>query len=244
MAAVSFFVLYYWSVYHFETHLSFLDSLFLQLFSEFELPSWLMVILGVIVLFNLLEMVSSRLCKIRNYNFTFLPLVFLLNTCEDCTPTYPSTNDWKGECDIDTYVPDTADYTVVFSIIEGVLPSFYPADSVNIVCHVTRWGSLPHPFIPDTCYWSTGVIATLVGTTDENGMVELNFPIGFYSSGDYFVLEGYLEKAGYNRELFSSDQRFYYFNHEWLPCNSYKLRIEKTRRVKISKLITKYNPSP
>ena len=251
MVAISFFALYYCSVYYFETHFSlyFLDSLFVQLFSEFKLPSWLMLILGGVVLVKLIKMVSSRLSRIGNYNFVYIGLVFLLTSCEELREgcaTYPLPDDWKDECDNDTYSTYVANYSVHFATYERNSSSPLPlsVDSVNFVCKVTRWQRLPHPFIPDTCYWSSNVIATLVGTTDEKGKAVLGFPIEFTSTGDFFIIEGSFEKQGYNRELYSNDYRYYFYRDEWVPCSAPIPILPPNRMVRAEKFMTQFSASP
>ncbi|MBK7010714.1 MAG: hypothetical protein IPH36_19840 [Saprospiraceae bacterium] len=248
LVAVLIFALYYCTVYYFNSNfsISFMDTRLIQLFNEFVLPSWLMVILGLVVLVNLTKMVSATLFKIRNYNFMYIALAFLLTSCTSglysrCASN-PMQGNWNEECDNDPYFPFTSDYSVRFLASEV---SFFPVpvESVNIVCNVTRWQRLPHPSIPDSCYFTEDIITTLVGTTDANGRWTVPISIQFASNGDYFVLEGSFEKPGYNRTLFFSDERWFYLNNVYYSCNNPALGgIPKDLDVRVN--LAQYNASP
>ncbi|MBK8701194.1 MAG: hypothetical protein IPN29_17305 [Saprospiraceae bacterium] len=250
MVAVSFFVLYYCSVYSMESNfsVSFMGILFIQIFNEFELPSWLMIILGVVVLINLTKMVASRLFKIRNYNFMYIALVFLLTSCEELlgklfvTVRIPSEEDWRQDCEY--FSPVLAQYEVRFLSTEKTMspnPQIN-VEGVNVSCKVFRWRRLPHSSVPDSCYWARDILTTLNGVTDADGELRLNFQIEFASVGDYFVLEGFLEKEGYSRSLFSSDERYYFWDDEHIPCNDKFL--PQLRYVWIVKSLLPVNSSP
>ncbi|MBP9196126.1 MAG: hypothetical protein KBF35_00570 [Saprospiraceae bacterium] len=249
LVAVSFFVLYYCSVNYFENnnYVSFLDASFMQIFNEFELPSWLMIILGVVILMKLIKVVSASLLRTRNYILMYIALVFVMTSCtsglfSSCA-AYPSIEDWNEECDDEPYFPYTAYYNVSFLASEVTLfPE--PVEGVNVECIVTRWQRLSHPNIPDSCYFSTNLVTTLVGTTDANGVIKLPFEIEFTSNGDYFILEGSFEKPGYSRELFSRDERWYLFNDEYVPCSAQGLHSLLFRDIGLRVNLAQFSASP
>ncbi|MBC7885634.1 MAG: hypothetical protein H7X99_09175 [Saprospiraceae bacterium] len=138
--------------------------------------------------------------------------------------TYPSPENWPQNCSF--FTPFTVQYDAFFNVKEKTPVGLRGVPNAKVTCKLISVVRLPHPFIPDSCYQKTSVTTTFtLFTIDEGvflGTQNKIFNFTFGSTGDYFILEVVVEKAGYYRQLKSKDFRYFYdqFDMKWIPHNT------------------------
>ena len=199
---------------------------FVQSFANYtlttsELPDWLLYVFGIVFFIHFFRIISFFNGVVKNPHIGYLGMLIVLTSCQELKSclTNPGPKDWTETCEFFSS-PVHAHYTVDFYVsLSDLPPTFTKLADVEVNCKVIRVRRAFQAWDPDSCYWSEELVDTFIGTTDVSGRFTFNFDIDFDSGSDYLILEGSYEKQGYYRRLFSSDERWYFYQDDFVKCN-------------------------
>jgi hypothetical protein len=215
-----------------------------------ELPIWIISIIGCFIFVRFIYILwNSSFHSGTDYMLYFI-MIFFLSSCAAFTGrcTNPSPKDWTEKCEF--YAPKMVNFELDIITYGRLASQIYgnTLSNVNVTCKVVKVARLPHPDIQDSCYWTSEIVTILTGTSNAQGHFLTNFDFTYGSTADYFILEYAVEKAGWYRQLGSSDHRYYAVGSDeqttWVPNSTPTSELGPNRQIVVGTSMEQNNTNP
>ncbi len=157
--------------------------------------------------------------------------------------SYNNSDEWpKWPDDCEFFTPFRVNYFV--SLLTTDLRTGAEIPLANVTCKIIGYRRLMSPIVQDSCYTNITIDTILNGMTNASGFFDSNFSFTYSSVADYFILEITSEKNGYNKELYSLDKRWFYYNNMKFRSNNPDPNLPRLRDIKNNLLMQKKEMYP